>query len=111
MTYPKSNLDLDRRVRIMDIMREGHSSEVERLLDVMDDIYAQLVTMDFPDALSELPVIWQDGYFVPATRREAEGYLGRERKKAVSILQRVRSVEAHLRTQGERVWIQEKLEV
>lgn len=40
------------RRRIMDIMRNGHSPEVERLLDVMDDIYAQLVTMDFPDALT-----------------------------------------------------------
>lgn len=40
------------RRRIMDIMRKGHSQEVERLLDVMDDIYAQLVTMDFPDALT-----------------------------------------------------------
>jgi len=40
------------RRRIMDIMREGHSQEVERLLDVMDDVYAQLVTMDFPDALT-----------------------------------------------------------
>jgi translin len=40
------------RRRIMDIMRERHTEEVERLLDVMDDIYAQLVTMDFPDALT-----------------------------------------------------------
>ncbi|MDY6845581.1 MAG: haloacid dehalogenase [Chloroflexota bacterium] len=40
------------RRRIMDIMRDGHSTEVERLLDVMDDIYAQLVTMDFPDAMT-----------------------------------------------------------
>jgi len=40
------------RRRIMDLMREGHSQEVERLLDVMEDIYAQLVTMDYPDALT-----------------------------------------------------------
>ena len=40
------------RRRIMDIMRSGHSPEVERLLDVMDDIYALLVTMDYPDALT-----------------------------------------------------------
>jgi len=33
-------------------MRSGHSQEVERLLDVMEEIYAQLVTMDFPDALT-----------------------------------------------------------
>lgn len=40
------------RRRIMDLMRAGHSPEVERLLEVMDDIYAQLVTMDYPDALT-----------------------------------------------------------
>lgn len=40
------------RRRIMDIMRGGHSSEVERLLGVMEDIYSQLVTMDYPDALT-----------------------------------------------------------
>jgi translin len=40
------------RRRIMDIMREGHSPEVERLLSVMEDIYDQLVTMDYPDALT-----------------------------------------------------------
>lgn len=40
------------RRRIMDIMRSGHSVEVERLLDVMDEIYSQLVTMDYPDALT-----------------------------------------------------------
>ena len=40
------------RRRIMDIMRNGHSPEVERLLDAMEEIYAQLVTMDFPDALT-----------------------------------------------------------
>jgi len=40
------------RRRIMDLMHAGHSPEVERLLDVMDEIYALLVTMDYPDALT-----------------------------------------------------------
>jgi translin len=40
------------RRRIMDLMRAGHSPEVERLMEVMDDIYALLVTMDYPDALT-----------------------------------------------------------
>ena len=40
------------RRRIMDIIRHGHSPEVDRLMGVMEDIYAQLVTMDFPDALT-----------------------------------------------------------
>jgi len=39
---------------ILDIMRrtDGHSDEAERLLEAMDDIYDQLVTFDFPDALT-----------------------------------------------------------
>ena len=40
------------RRRIMDLMRAGHSPEVERLMEVMDDIYALLVTIDYPDALT-----------------------------------------------------------
>ena len=31
---------------------ERHSEEAERLLDWMDDIYGQLITFDFPDALT-----------------------------------------------------------
>ena len=39
---------------ILDIMRrqDSHSDEAERLLGVMDEIYDQLVTFDFPDALT-----------------------------------------------------------
>jgi len=122
MEYPKSNHDLDKRVEYtMRMYHFGYRNRIAR-----DDLAVKIYGREcldkqgnvkdsydrkLRDALSGLPVIWQDGYFIPATRREAEGYLGRERKKAVSILQRVRSVEAHLRTQGERVWIQEKLEV
>jgi translin len=40
------------RRRILDIMRHGYSDEVERLLGHMDDIYASLVTMDYPDAIT-----------------------------------------------------------
>lgn len=40
------------RRRCLDILRHGHSQEAERLLSHMDDIYAVLVTMDFPDAIT-----------------------------------------------------------
>ena len=40
------------RRRCLDILRHGHSQEAERLLNHMDDIYAILVTMDFPDAIT-----------------------------------------------------------
>lgn len=40
------------RRRCLDILRHGHSKEAERLLSHMDDIYAVLVTMDYPDAIT-----------------------------------------------------------
>jgi translin len=40
------------RRRCLDILRQGYSGEAERLLSCMDDIYATLVTMDYPDAVT-----------------------------------------------------------
>jgi translin len=40
------------RRRILDILRSGYSSEAERLLGYMDDIYSVLVVMDYPDAIT-----------------------------------------------------------
>jgi translin len=40
------------RRRCLDILRHGHSEEAERLLDQMNEIYAVLVTMDYPDAVT-----------------------------------------------------------
>ena len=40
------------RRRCLDILRHGHSEEAERLLGHMDEIYAVLVTMDYPDAVT-----------------------------------------------------------
>jgi translin len=40
------------RRRVLDILRHDHIEEAERLLAAMDDIYALLVTVDFPDAIT-----------------------------------------------------------
>ncbi len=40
------------RRRVLDLLRHGYSPETERLLGLMDDIYAVLVTMDYPDAVT-----------------------------------------------------------
>ncbi len=37
---------------ILDLIRLGRTGEAEPYLDVMDDVYSHLVTMDFPDALT-----------------------------------------------------------
>jgi translin len=40
------------RRRILDIIRHDHSAEAEQLLQDMDDIYTELVTFDFRDAIT-----------------------------------------------------------
>jgi len=40
------------RRRCLDILRIGYSGEAERLLQQMDDIYAVLITMDYPNAIT-----------------------------------------------------------
>ena len=55
-TYLKGLAEAATELRrfILDIMRrtDGHSDEAERLLGWMDAVYDQLVTFDFPDALT-----------------------------------------------------------
>ncbi len=40
------------RRRCLDILRQGYSDEAERLLGRMDDIYEMLITIDYPDAIT-----------------------------------------------------------
>jgi translin len=40
------------RRQILDIIRQGHSEEAERLLTAMDTIYSVLITIDFHDAIT-----------------------------------------------------------
>jgi translin len=40
------------RRRCLDILRQGYSEDAERLLSAMDEIYNFLVTMDYPDAVT-----------------------------------------------------------
>lgn len=40
------------RRRTLDILRHGYSQEAEQLLSHMDDIYSVLVTIDYPDAIT-----------------------------------------------------------
>jgi translin len=50
MGWPKQIGEMRRKC--LDILRAGYSGEAERLLTAMDDIYATLVTMDYPDAVT-----------------------------------------------------------
>lgn len=53
-TYMKGLAEVigELRRRTLDELRNGYSEETERLLAHMDEIYAVLVTMDYPDAIT-----------------------------------------------------------
>ena len=53
-TYMKGLAEVvgELRRRTLDELRNGYSEETERLLTHMDEIYAVLVTMDYPDAIT-----------------------------------------------------------
>lgn len=40
------------RRRALDILRKGYSDDAEQLLESMDEIYTELVTFDYPDAVT-----------------------------------------------------------
>jgi translin len=40
------------RRRCLDMLRQGNSGEAERMLGHMEDIFSILVTMDYPDAIT-----------------------------------------------------------
>ncbi|MBC7263046.1 MAG: haloacid dehalogenase [Chloroflexi bacterium] len=40
------------RRHTLDLIRHGEASQGERILEVMEDIYAELITIDYPDAIT-----------------------------------------------------------
>ena len=40
------------RRQVLDCLRADDTDEAERLLTVMDDVYAMLITVDYPDAVT-----------------------------------------------------------
>jgi hypothetical protein len=64
------------------------------------------------DALAELPVVWDDGYFIPTSYNEASGYIASMRSRQAAIGQRLRVLDDYLRTQREQVRVEQmRLEV
>ncbi len=38
---------------VLDLMRQGHIAEAEPYLDFMDEVYSQLIAVDFPDSITD----------------------------------------------------------
>jgi hypothetical protein len=58
------------------------------------------------DALSDLPVVWDQGYFVPTSHDEAEGYRNQMTSRIRAIRDRLDIVDGYLRAQREAYRVQ-----
>jgi len=59
------------------------------------------------DALAELPVVWDDGYFIPESFDEAAGYIASMRSRQAAIGQRLRVLDEYLRNRREPVKVEQ----
>ena len=59
------------------------------------------------DALSQIPVVWDDGYFIPASMEEAKGYLASNRSRIVNLGKKNWIDERYLRQQAEPIKVEQ----
>ena len=59
------------------------------------------------DAIAELPIVWDDGYFIPQTHDEAQDYIAGMRSRQAAIGQRLRVLDDYLRAQREPVRVEQ----
>ena len=59
------------------------------------------------DALSQLPVVWDNGYFIPTSKEEAKGYIAANRSRIRNLGKKNWIVERYLRQQAEPVQVEQ----
>ena len=100
--YPQADYDLVQRT--WDIMQRhiGREKRINRELLIVAVFGAINENYDrqLRDALAKLPVIWEDGYFIPKNNREAAGYRISMKSRQAAIGQRLKVLDDYLRTLG-----------
>ncbi len=112
--YPTADSALTAEVWQVMRLHQGYAQRIDRqrLTFLVFGKVTDSLDRKVRDALSELPVVWKDGYFVPTSRDEARAYIAQMHSRQAAIGQRLRIIEDWLRRQGEPVKVQQmKLEV
>ena len=109
MQYPQANDELKEQVRRVMQYHVGYLHRIDR-----DDLTARIfgeVTDNYDrkirDALSDLPVVHDGGYFVPLNHREADGYIAGMKSRMAAIAQKIRIIQDHLRREAEPVQVEQ----
>jgi hypothetical protein len=109
MNYPQTDTELTQRIWQVMQWHKGYLQRIDRAL-LTQRIFGNVTESNdrkIRDALSELPVVWDDGYFVPINKAEAEGYIAGMKSRQASIGKRLRVLEEYLRTEREPVKVEQ----
>jgi hypothetical protein len=106
MRYPQADdPTIERTWAIMQRRHKGYDNRIdrERLTLAVYGRVSKSYDRKIRDALAELPVVWDDGYFIPTSRAEAEGYIAGMRSRQKAISERIRIIEDHLKRTNEPI--------
>ena len=109
MTYPQADDPLV--AEVWQVMR-WHIGFVHRIDRALLSVrvfgkYSDNNDRKIRDALTELPVVWDDGYFVPINEREAQGYIASMRSRQAAIGKRLRILDDYLTQEREPVKVRQ----
>ena len=106
--YPQADDKLKRTIWRLMQTHTGYDRRVDRD-ELVQRVKRLTQTSDrqVRDAISELPIVWDDGYFIPTSYNEASGYIASMRSRQAAIGQRLRVLDDYLRTQREPVKVEQ----
>jgi hypothetical protein len=109
MNYPQADDPLVEQVWQVMKYHQGRLHRIDRaVLSVrVFGKYSDANDRKVRDALSELPVVWDDGYFVPRDQREAQGYVSAMRSRQAAIGKRLRVLDEYLTREREPVKVKQ----
>jgi hypothetical protein len=111
--YPQADQDLTTRVKeIMHRDHTGYENRISRrdlVLKVLNTINDDSDDRKLRDALSQLPVIWYNGYFIPTIEDQdkVDAYTGGNVSRIRNLGRKNWIVERYLREQAEPVQVEQ----
>lgn len=112
--YPQANDEMVALVWAVMQRHIGRDRRIERetLTFAVFRKVSQSYDRKLRDALSQLPIVWDDGYFIPTSKEEAEGYIASNLSRIRNLGRKNWIIERYLRQQAEPVQVEQmKLEV
>ena len=107
--YPQADTELKDKVWQLMQFHRGYLHRIDRN-ELTTRIFGKFTdTKDrkVRDALSELPVVWDDGYFIPLTREEAQGYISGMKSRQAAIQSKLHIIDDYLRHDAQPVKVEQ----